>query len=67
MSTGGVFGPDESPMLNATRELKEELNLPTIGNEFSFSFAGIRRYQDAWTSNFSYLFVMRIFDEKILD
>jgi hypothetical protein len=54
-------------MLNATRELKEELNLPTIGNEFSFSFAGIRRYQDVWTSNFSYLFVMRIYDERILD
>ena len=27
LSTGGVFGPDEPPMLNAERELKEELNL----------------------------------------
>lgn len=34
LSTGGVFGPDEasSPFLNASRELKEELNLSTHGN-----------------------------------
>ena len=68
LSTGGVFGPDEaaSPTLNATRELKEELNLPTQGDEFTFTFAGAIPYQDPWTSNFAYPFVMRIYDESIL-
>ena len=40
LSLGGVFAPDESPLLNATRELKEELNLPTEGDQFTFTFAG---------------------------
>ena len=66
LSFGGVFAPDESHHLNASRELKEELNLPTIGDEFTFSFAGIKSYQDAWTSQFAYMFVMRIYDESVL-
>lgn len=44
LSFGGVFAPEESPLLNATRELKEELNLPTSGDEFTFTFAGAIPY-----------------------
>ena len=67
LSLGGVFGPDESPLLNATRELKEELNLPTEGDQFTFTFAGSFPYQDPWTSNFAYPYVMRVYDEDVLD
>ena len=27
LSSGGIFGPDETPELNAERELQEELNI----------------------------------------
>ncbi len=46
LSTGGVFGPDESPMLNAQRELKEELNLEIDHFKQSFRFLGFKLYQD---------------------
>ena len=36
LSTGGVFAPDEPHMLNAEREVGEELGLPIRGDDLTF-------------------------------
>lgn len=67
LSTGGVFGPDEPPMLNAERELKEELNLDTKNPKALFRFLGYKFYQDQVQNNFCALFMMRAWDDSVFD
>jgi 8-oxo-dGTP pyrophosphatase MutT (NUDIX family) len=67
LSTGGVFGPDEPPMLNAERELKEELNLDIRHPKALFRFLGYKLYLDQAQNNFCALFMMRAWDDSVFD
>ena len=65
LSVGGVFAPDESHHLNAERELHEELNLLTKGDDFTFTYCGCRPYSNQYTSHYAYIFVMNVYDDRV--
>ena len=67
LSTGGLFSPEESHMLNAERELHEELGLDIRDTACTFRFVACRPYSDQWVSHFAYLFALNVYnDEKIV-
>ena len=67
LSTGGLVGPDEPHMLNAERELAEELNLPIQGDDFTFTYVGHRPYSDNFTSHYAYIYVMNVYNDRVFD